>query len=62
MTDAQRIAFLQRTESVVSPAHDDRGMLTEWIAHCDIPQLVSVKGETWREAVDALAKEMNEPC
>jgi hypothetical protein len=61
MTDAQRIAFLERTESVVSPATDARGMLTDWIAHCP-PMLVSAGGKTWRDAVDALAKEMNEPC
>lgn len=57
MTDAQRIAFLERTESVVSPATDARGMLTEWVAHCDT-QIVTAAGKTWREAVDNLRKEM----
>ena len=45
MTDAQRIAFLERTESVVSPATDARGMLKDWIAHCP-PMLVSAGGKT----------------
>jgi hypothetical protein len=57
MTDTDRIAFLERNESVVSPAHDARGMLTEWVAHCDT-QLVTAAGKTWREAVDNLRKAM----
>lgn len=60
VNDTDRIAFIERSESVVSPATDDRGMLTRWVAHCDIPQLVSVAGKSWRDAVDALAKEMGE--
>jgi len=32
MTDAQRIAFLERTDSVVSPATHARGLLTGWVA------------------------------
>lgn len=57
MTDTDRITFLESTESVVSPAMDARGMLTEWVAHCDT-QLVTAAGKTWREAVDNLRKEM----
>jgi len=57
VTDAQRIAFLERTESVVSPATDARGLLKGWVAHCDT-QLVTAAGKTWREAVDNLRKEM----
>jgi hypothetical protein len=57
MNDTDRIAFLERNESVVSPATDDRGMLTEWVAHCDT-QLVTAAGKTWREAVDNLRKAM----
>lgn len=57
MTDTERIAFLERTESSVTALREDDGRLCGWLAHCP-PRLVGECGKTWRDAVDALRKEM----
>lgn len=57
MTTPDLIAFIERNDVVATPALDERGMRTGWVANC--PAFVGwVAGKTWQEAVEKLAEEL----